>query len=58
MNCTQCKRELQTNWNYCPDCGEAVKQVSKIPTSQDEIIWMEKDLDDYPMGFDPDLYDL
>jgi len=58
MNCTQCHRELQINWNYCPDCGEVAKQVSKISTSQEDTIWMETDLDDYPMGFNPALYDL
>ncbi len=56
MNCTQCQRELQTNWNYCPVCGEAVKQTSEDSISQDETIAM--DLDYYPMGFDPELYDL
>jgi predicted amidophosphoribosyltransferase len=58
MNCTQCQRKLQPNWNYCPDCGEAAKQIGESSPSQDETIWTEKDLDDYPMGFDPDLYDL
>ncbi|MDF9799093.1 putative amidophosphoribosyltransferase [Catalinimonas alkaloidigena] len=58
MNCTQCQRNTQADWNYCPDCGQAITEVSENDASQHETIQRLADPDDFPMGFHPQLYDL
>jgi predicted amidophosphoribosyltransferase len=51
MECTTCKRELKSSYNYCPFCGEKLEKV--------EVLAIEdNDGDYYPDGFDPKLYNL
>lgn len=49
MNCKKCNSELRPAFRFCPICGgEIVKSENEVPY----------DKDDYPEGFNPELYEL
>ena len=55
-NCTECKTKIKEGFICCPICGKSVAEMEKeeeIETSQ-----MEEDRNDYPDGFNPELYDM
>ena len=57
MECTHCHRELKYDWNFCPDCGQLVRENGLFSLKQHEEEFEIEDRDDYPMDFNPQLYE-
>lgn len=58
MECTHCHRTLRHDWNFCPDCGQSISEASVLLQDHSQEDYPREDSDDYPMDFDPALYDL
>lgn len=51
MSCTKCQSELRPDFNFCPMCGEQIFSEVVLPAPS-------YDQNDYPEGFDPELYEI
>ena len=49
MNCIACNYELRPTFRYCPMCGKEI---------ENPVIEPSYDKDDYPDGFNPEIYNI
>ena len=52
MKCTVCNTEIKLDYRFCPMCGKEVVREN-VP-----MVEITDDRDNYPDGFNPELYNL